>query len=155
MKLYLVIDTSGSMSEGGKRFIARGVARFTEQYVRLGYGCADMVLVLWSDKARIVEWDTDQEIPNEVLESRGSVNFESLLNLIGDNPEAKVAIITDGFFSRDNSKAFKVWRQNLQLDSLRVIKVGADSVPNLKEPYVYSSDDLFSAYDGWLQGGAE
>lgn len=36
--VWLVCDTSGSMVEGGKRLIMRGLVRQVEQFLRLGYG---------------------------------------------------------------------------------------------------------------------
>ena len=35
--VWLVCDTSGSMIEGGKRLIMRGLVRQVEQFHRLGY----------------------------------------------------------------------------------------------------------------------
>ena len=35
--LWILVDASGSMTEGGKRYMVRNVARTVEQFVRLGH----------------------------------------------------------------------------------------------------------------------
>ena len=50
--IWLVCDTSGSMIEGGKRLIVRGLVRQVEQFFRLGYGrTRKLQLVLWAGAA--------------------------------------------------------------------------------------------------------
>ncbi len=56
--VWLVCDTSGSMLEGGKRLIVRGLVRQVEQFLRLGYGPKkDLKLVLWNDEAASQTWN--------------------------------------------------------------------------------------------------
>lgn len=154
MIIHLVWDTSGSMAEWGKYLIARGIARTMEQYLRLGYGYADLKLIAWSNEARVLDWCSDQEFPPELLLSEGSVNAKALVSLLGMEPGGKVLILTDGFWSPVDAKALKRWKECLQPDTLRVIKVGADANPQLKGRDVFAAEDLFAALDGWLEGGA-
>jgi hypothetical protein len=152
--LWIVCDASGSMSEGGKHLIARGVARATEQYFRLGYGSADLKLVTWSKEARVVEWIPDKEFPPEMLVCERAANAEALITLLGEQPDGKVLFITDGFWSQDDAKALKRWKEGIQQYTLRVIKIGADANPHLKGADVFAAEDLFAALDGWLERGA-
>jgi len=153
MILHLTCDTSGSMSEGGKHLIVRSVARAVEQYFRFGYGHANLNLVAWGNEARVAEWNLDEEFPPEMLICEGVASVEALINLLGEQPEDKVLLITDGFWSLDDVKALKRWRESLQQDTLRVIKIGADANPRLKGTDVFAAKDLFAALDGWLEGG--
>ncbi len=153
MILYLICDISGSMSEGGKNLITRGIARAVEQYVRLGYGCADLKLVAWSQEASVVEWSPGKEFPPELLVCERIANAEALITLNGKQPDGKVLLITDGFWAQDDAKALKRWKESLQQGTLRVIKIGADANPHLKGMDVYAAEDLFAALDGWLEGG--
>ncbi len=152
--LYMVVDVTGSMAEGGKSLIARGVARAAEQYLRLGYGCADLKLIAWSCDAQIVDWSPDQEFPSEMLVSKGAANAKALIALLDKHPRGKVVIVTDGFWAQAEAKALKRWKESLQPDTLRIIKVGADANPQLKGDGVFAADELFAALDGWLEGGA-
>jgi hypothetical protein len=154
MILHLICDVSGSMSEGGKSLITRGVARAVEQYVRLGYGRADLRLVAWSNEARVVEWRLGDEFPPELLVCERIAKADALINLIGNQTVCKILLITDGFWSQDDAKALKRLKESIQQDMLRVIKIGADANPHLKGPDVFAAEDLFIALDGWLEGGA-
>lgn len=63
-------------------------------------------------------------------------------------------LLTDGFWSLADARELKRWKQGLQPDTLRVIKIGADANPQLKENDVLPVEDFFAALDGWLEGGA-
>ena len=151
--LNVIIDTSGSMSEGGKHLIARGVARALGQYFHLGYGCAELKLVAWSKEVRLIEWTPNKEFPPEILVCEKAANAEALITLLSEHPDGKVLLITDGFWSRDDAKALKRWKERLQQNTLRVIKIGADANPQLKGAHVFAAEDLFVALDGWMNGG--
>ena len=153
--IYLVWDTSGSMGEWGKLMIARGVARAIEQYLCLGYGSADLKLVAWGNEARVIDWRSDQEFPPELLVSGGSASAKALISLLGMDPSGKVMLLTDGFWSQANERELKRWKQGLQPDTIRVIKIGADANPHLKGPDVFVAEDLFAVLDGWLEGRAK
>jgi hypothetical protein len=153
MTLHLVCDISGSMSEGGKHLIARGVARATEQYLRFGYGCADLRLVAWGNEARVVEWIPNDEFPQEMMVCEGAANAETLITLLGEQPDGKVLLITDGFWSQDDAKVLQRWKKSLPMDALRVIKIGADADPQLRGADVFAAADMFAALEGWLKGG--
>ena len=155
MILHLTCDKSGSMSEGGKHLIVRSVARAVEQYSRFGYGHAILNLVAWSNEARVVEWNPDEGFPPEMLTCEGAASVKALINLLGEQPKDKVLLVTDGFWALDEVKALKRWRKRLQQDTLRVIKIGADTNPHLKGTDVFAAEDLFVALDGWLEGGVE
>lgn len=154
MLIHLVVDTSGSMGEWGKLFIARGVAGAVEHYLRLGYGRAEMKLVAWGTKVKLIEWHPDQEFPPEMLTPQGMSSAKPLVDLFADNPSGKIALITDGLWSHPDERALKRWKAGLPPDSLRIIKVGADANSHLKGPNVFAVEELFAALDGWLEGGA-
>ena len=153
MTLYLACDTSGSMTEAGKLLIIRGVARAVEQYYRLGYRSGEIKLIAWGEGARIVNWIPDNEYPPEMLDCKGGLNAEPLIELLGEQIDGKVLLITDGLWTPDAAAALKRWKKRLLPDTLRVIKVGADANTQLKGSDVFSAEDLFAALDGWGQRG--
>jgi hypothetical protein len=147
----LVCDTSGSMLEGGKRLIVRGLVRQVEQYLRLGYGLRrDLQLVLWAEQVTAQVCDLREEVPEELFECAGPANGKALVELLGDSADAKVLILTDGFWSDESRHAIEVWRSGVPQDTLRVLKVGADANPQFTGDYVFESEDFFSAVDRWL-----
>ena len=151
MILYLVCDTSGSMSEDEKFLIMRGVVRATEQYFRFGYGCADLKLVAWSEDARLVEWLPDHEFPEEMLVCEKAASAEALIALLDTQPDGRILLITDGFWAQDEAKKLKRWKEKLQPDALRAVKIGNDASPQLKGADVFAAENLFAALAGWLE----
>ena len=156
MTLHLVCDISGSMKEGGKHFIMRTLVTTVAQWVLYGYGRTEITLWAWGSEARrIPDWGTKSEFPEQLLSCAGIVNGSSLIQSIGGNHDGKILLFTDGFWSRDDARALNRWRDNLPSNMLRIIKIGADANPQLKGPDLFSSDELFSALDGWLQEDEE
>lgn len=154
MLIHLVWDTSGSMVEWGKILNARGVARAIEQYLRLGYGSADLKLVAWCNETRVFDWHPDQEFPPELLVPGTAANAKALVTFFGTEPSGKILLLTDGFWAWEDARELKRWKQSLQQHTLRIIKIGADANPQLKGDDVFSAEDIFAALDGWLEGGA-
>lgn len=149
--LWLVCDASGSMLEGGKRLIARGLVREVEQYIRLGYGAkTDIKLVVWNSYAKSVTWVPRDEVPLDLFDCKHSADGDALVQLLADPADDRVLLLTDGFWSDDSRSAIKRWKAKLQQDAVRIIKVGADANPKLKGSDVFGAEDFFAAMDGWL-----
>lgn len=149
--VWLVCDTSGSMIEGGKRLIMRGLVRQVEQFHRLGYAPKrDLKLVLWSDDAISHPWNPAEEVPSELFKCSGSAAGDALVRLVGEPPDDKVLLLTDGFWPDESRAAIKQWKDAMALGALRVIKVGADANPKLKGADVFEAEDFWIAMEGWL-----
>jgi len=153
MTLYLICDISGSMSEGGKCLITRGITLAIEQYFRFGYGKGEIKLIAWGKEARIAEWVSGNEYPNEMLDCKGAANAKALIELLGEQIDGKVLLLTDGFWKSGAEKELKRWMKRQKLDILRIIRIGADANTHLKEFNTFSAEDLFVALDGWLERG--
>ena len=151
MTVWLICDASGSMIEGGKRLIVRGLVQQVEQYLRLGHATdVDLRLVTWRDHAAEIEWIAGDEVPGELLECGGSVDAAELLALLGHCSDDRYLMLTDGFWPDDSRKRLKHWRDRLSPDALRVIKIGADSNPKMMGDEVFEAECLLEAMDGWL-----
>lgn len=152
--LHLICDISGSMGDGGKPFAMRTVVMAIAQWVQLGYGGAEIRLSSWASETNdFLDWSAKDEFPAELLSCDGSSNWETLIKLLGEKPEGKVLIFTDGFWTKEGAKILRQWKELLPPDTLRIIKIGADANPQLKGTDVFAVDDFFSALDGWLEGG--
>ena len=153
--LYIIVDVSGSMFEWGKNLIANNTVRAIDQYIRLGKSNVEIKLVAWRKDASIIDWKLDDELPPSLMTCEGCANADALIALLEKTPDAKIVIITDGFWSSADAKKIKRWKKNLPADTLRILKIGSDSNPMLKGDEVFPVEDLFAALDGWLQGGDE
>ena len=152
MTLHLVCDISGSMSDDGKPFIMRTLVTTVSQWAWYGYGRAEISLWAWASEARrIPDWGKKSEFPAELLCCEGIANSAALIQCLGNKLEGKVLLLTDGFWSLDDRKNLERWKNCLPLDTLRIIKVGADAEPQLKWTGVFSSEEIFAALDSWLE----
>lgn len=155
MTLHLFCDISGSMSEGGKLFTQRTVVMSVAQLVRFGYASAEIKLYGWAAETRhFPNWSTKDEFPTELLSCSGTSNGQALIQCLGETPNSKVLILTDGFWNREDARVLKRWKELLPLDTIRLIKIGADANQQLKGSDVFPAEDLFAALDGWLEGGS-
>ncbi len=151
MVVWLVCDASGSMVEGGKRFIVRGLIRQFEQYFRLGHAPrADLRLVAWQDHAVQLVWETDDEVPAGQLDCKGQADAGDLTRLLGVSVGDRYLILSDGYWTEESRRELKSWRERLSGDALRIVKIGADANPKLTGPDVFEPEDFFAAVDGWL-----
>jgi len=153
MILYLVCDISGSMEEDAKPFVMRTAVLTVAQWVRLGYGRAEIRLCAWGPEARCLpNWSVKDEYPAEFLACNGTSNGEALIQLLGKVPDGKVMIFSDGFWSCEDEKSLGRWRGNLPPNALRIVKIGADANPDLKGADVFTAEEMFAALDGLLEG---
>ncbi|WLH81780.1 VWA domain-containing protein [Pseudomonas sp. FP2335] len=151
MTLFLVCDTSGSMSEGGKPFITRTAVMTIAQWMHLAGGQEQIRLCAWGSEAVFSDWSMTDDYPEHMLVCRGTSSASALTRLLGDSPDGKILLLTDGFWSSTEARHLKQWRARLRDDSVRVIKTGADANPQLKGSDVFLAEDLFAALDGWLE----
>lgn len=148
--LYIVCDISGSLAENGKRMLLRGIARTIEQYIRFGYGAGVLKLVLWNSTASVAEWNPDDEFPEQLLKCYGPNNAENLCALLDSAPEGKIILLTDGYWTKDDTAVLKRWERKLPSDTLRIIKIGGETSPLWRKKNVFSPEEVFSMLDGWL-----
>lgn len=155
MKLHLVCDSSGSMGDGGKKFAMRTVVMAIAQWVQREYAGVEIRLCSWGSETRdFPRWSANEEFPAELLYCEGTSKWDDLIQLLGEQPDGKVLLFTDGFWPQESAKALSRSKQYLPLDTLRIIKIGADANPQLRGPHVFIAEDFFSAMDGWLEGGS-
>lgn len=151
MTLFLVCDTSGSMSEGGKPFITRTAVTTIAQWIHLAGGGAQVRLCAWGSEAVFSDWTITDDYPEHMLVCGGTSSATALTRLLGDSPDGKVLLLTDGFWSSTETRHLKQWRAGLPHHSVRFIKTGSDANPQLKGPDAFLAEDLFAALDGWLE----
>lgn len=151
MALWLVCDASGSMVEGGKRFIVRGLIRQVEQFFRLGHAPrVDLRLVAWQDRAVQLAWEAGDDVPTGQLECKGQADARDLTRLLGASAGDRYLILSDGYWTDESRRELKRWRESLSGDAVRILKIGADANPKLTGPDTFETEDFFAAMDGWL-----
>ena len=149
--LNILVDTSGSMLEGGKRLIARGVVRQAEQFIRLGYANAAIRLFSVCDKPEAIEWDPDTEYPNSLLTCSGLLNMPLLLDALKDST-GKYLFLSDCSWDSKTKRAFTTWVETLPEDSVRIIQIGYEHKSAMRGCQSFAPEDFFLAMDNWLEG---
>lgn len=149
-KLYIVLDASASMTEGGKIMLMRGIARAVEQYVRFGIADVEIKLISLNSGIKFIEWNPDDEFPDEFFECDGSASFAALPDFLNLASDEKVLLLTDGCWSKEDIESFRLWKSKLPPDTVRLVKIGADYTQLLDSDGVFSTDEFFVALDNWL-----
>jgi len=148
--LWLACDTSGSMVEGGKRLITRGLVRQIEQYFRFEYEeDVELRLAAWSDDIRPCAWNRDEEFPEELLECRGAASGDALVAFVDAHSGESFVLITDGFWSSSSLSTIRSLREKVGPEVLRILKTGLDANMSLRGADVFTSEEVLSLLSGW------
>lgn len=160
--LYIIVDVSGSMNEMGKIHLQRNLCRYATQLRLIDqekYSGVDIRFYQWA-----------QNISELVLQSDGGVSAlnaegSSNLNVLSDflslylnvTERARILILSDGSFDRDDFKKFLEWKTTHTPTLIRTVAVGADAdLLKLKKistnNTVYLSENIASAIDSTIFG---
>lgn len=154
MTLYLAVDTSGSMGESDKRLVARSIVLTVAQYCRFErHPEVHIHLLATGDVSRLVEWNTEDEYPDELLDCSGKVDMLSLAKFVPPS-DAKFILVTDGAWGMPEKRAFEAIAESLPRDAVRIIKVGAETSYNLQtfesRKMVFDAEEILEVLDRWL-----
>ena len=150
--LWLVCDVSGSMLEGGKRFIARTLVNQVAQFFRLGYAQdREIKIVAWNNQTRLIPWNLGDEVPVEILDCSGSSDVEVLVQLCVEHVDDRFIVFSDGFWSESPQFALKECQIALNQGGIRFVSVGFDANLRLKGQNCYKPEDFFLIVEGWLE----
>ncbi len=153
--LYIIIDTSGSMIEGGKHFIARNFFIQLQQYIKYYTPNVNLKILSVNDETTEYSVSFEDEYPEELLNCKGKFNAEKtveFLNTKFDKNQDKVLLITDDL-SYDNERTVKIWSADLKYDTVRIIKLDmTESEKNTTENRrnCYCVEDLFKILNNWI-----
>lgn len=125
MTLNLVVDNSGSMIEGGRRFIERTVVRQFGRYLRTGKISAEVRLYLLSDNLIETAWKPDEDVPAALLSPSGHLNVETLMSA-PSLMEGKTVLISDSCLSTEDQK-LQEWMARQTTEKVVVVRIGEDA----------------------------
>lgn len=149
-EINLLCDTSGSMAEGGKRYILRNQIRAIDQYYRLLGKNVDIKLILWSNNPAVIDWGRGQDVPDGILDCNGRSDMSALIKAIGSDNEGYFAVLSDCFWDSNTRKELSEWSRALRPNHFRIIKIGEDANPSIKGPNVYEGSELIAALEDWV-----
>jgi uncharacterized protein YegL len=155
--LFVVCDTSGSMSEGGKRMLVRNLLTYLHQFARMCPAVAptwSLRVIAWGEATEVVE------VEGEILPFRcvGKTSADSLAILLTTHLEnvsqPRLLLISDGQWHRDELTRLVQWRRSMSNVSVRVIATGYDAnVQHLRQlagaSAVFNPEEIVAALHSW------
>lgn len=126
MTLNLVVDNSGSMIEGGRRFIERTVVRQFGRYLRTGKIDADVRLYLLSDNLVETAWKPDEDVPAALLSPSGHLNVEALMSA-PSLWDGKTVLISDFCLGTEEDQKLQEWMTRQTTEKVVAVRIGEDA----------------------------
>ena len=126
MTLNLVVDNSGGMIEGGRRFVERTVVRQFGRYLRAGRISAEVRLYLLSDNLVETAWKPDEDVPAALLSPSGHLNVETLVSA-PSLLEGKIVLVSDFCFSIEEKKKLQEWMARKTTEKVVAVRIGEDA----------------------------
>jgi|GEM_PF-659010 len=133
-QLWVICDTSGSMSEAGKPAVLRSLLSFLGLANELAYNAVSLTrekTVVWNEKPEIFA-----SIPNATdMRFFGRPNMDALLAMLSasipSDSNVSILFLTDGQWPQDYLQAFQKWFRTQPRVGLAFVAVGCDS--NLRQ----------------------
>lgn len=147
--LWILVDASGSMTEGGKRYMVRHVARTVEQFIRLGYLKGSVhVIAFRNGEGWLVNWNVDDEFPMDIVFVDHPPSPTDLCSFL-ESASGSFMLVSDGFIDRKSAKAINTWKTKLPKNKLFFVPVGSDAVAGKHRDIAVKPEALWAVVDAW------
>ena len=148
-ELWILVDASGSMTEGGKCYMVRNVVRTVEQFTRFGSLAGSIRLVAFRNgEGWLVNWNVDNEFPLDMVFVDHPPSPTDLRSLL-ESVTGRFLLVSDGFFDRKSAQAINIWKTNLPKNKLFFVPVGGDAVVGKHRDIMVKPENLWFAVDAW------
>lgn len=143
--LWLLVDVSGSMTEGSKPYRIRNVARTVEQFVRFGHLDGTLRLAALRDgSVWVVGWNPDDEFPLAGLfPAAPPADAADLSGFLG-NASGRMLLLSDGFLDRKTANALRAWAEGRPDGSFVFVPIGADTPAGAFRAATVDPEDLWT-----------
>lgn len=150
MVLHVVVDNSGSMTEGGRRFIERTAIRQLDRFLRKKRNSVALKLYVLSATLQECVWSRDDEVPDAIIHPHGRMCLDPLgqATIAQDN---RIVLITDNPANRD----LRDWLTLRSTAVARVLIVGGDMDYDLRQKGIYTMDQIDDLLTGWFDGAEQ
>ena len=148
--LWLVVDASGSTGECGRKMLSRQICRSVEQYLRYGYGSAELHLVIAAGEVNEVEWSAVEEFPLDKMPCLGMFDSASVVQFF-EGKLGRILIVTDGYVGARGADVLSDWALTREPDSVRMILTNPARKLKSNSIKTFSAQEMFLALDQWLE----
>lgn len=147
--IWLLVDSSGSMTESGKAFAVRNVARTVEQFVRLGHLQGSVRLAAFRNgEAWSVDWNVDDEFPLDSVFADSPSSTSDLRSFL-EGVTGRFLLVSDGFFDRKSASAITIWKTGLSENELFFVPVGGDAIAGKHRDVAVKPEELWNVVNAW------
>lgn len=147
--LWILVDASGSMTEGGKRYMVRNVVRTVEQFVRLGHLKGSIRLAAFRNgEAWSVDWNVNDEFPMDSVFVDSPSSASDLRSFL-EGVTGRFLLVSDGFIDRKSASAITIWKAGLSENELFFVPVGGDAVAGKHRDVAVKPEELWKVVDAW------
>ncbi len=147
--LWILVDASGSMTEGGKRYMVRNVARTVEQFVRLGYLKGSIRLAAFRNgEAWMIDWNVDDEFPLDLIFADAPSLISGFQQFL-EGVTGRFLLVSDGFIDRKSASAITIWKAGLSGNELFFVPLGGDAVAGKHRDVAVKPEELWKVVDSW------
>lgn len=148
--LNIVVDNSGSLIEGGKRFIARTVLRQLREFWLAMNPDGKIRLFLLSDMGlKEVSWPKDKDVPVEVLSPRGRAKINDVVSNLWQQDDG-VVLISDYCMLPEDRKTLRAWIDRMGVRRARLVVLGDVLSVDQTEQGVFSAEQVDGVLSGFL-----
>ena len=150
--LNLVADNSGSLMEGGRRFIERTVLRqIRESFLQREASGAIRLFLLSAEGLVETPWPKDEDVPDVVLHPQGRVSMDAVTASAWTEDDA-IVFTGDCCMLPEERKRLDAWIQKMGVKRARVVVVG-DVLPVDRTTHGwYSAEQVDGVLDGLSLG---
>lgn len=148
--LWLVVDASGSTGECGRKMLSRQICRSVEQYLRYGYGSAELHLVIATGEVNEVEWSGAEEFPLDMMPCLGIFDSTAVVQFF-EGKLGRILIVSDGYVGAKGADILSDWALTREPDSVRMILTNPAKKLKSNSIKTFSSQEMFLALDQWLE----
>ena len=153
--LNIVVDNSGSLIEGGKRFIERTLLRqLREMWFAKNPSEALCLFLLASTGLKEVMWPADEDVPDAVLLPHGHASIDGLIA----HPWTKddgVVLLCDYCMLPEERKALRTWVGKMGIRRARLLIVGDGLSVDQTEQGLYTAEQIDGVLTEFLTEDAE
>ena len=147
--LWILVDASGSMTEGGKRYMVRNVARTVEQFVRLGHLDGSIRLAAFRNgEVWTVDWIVNDEFPLDLVFADAPSSPSELQRFL-EGAAGRFLLVSDGFIDKKSALAITNWKAGLSGNELFFVPVGGDAVTGKHRDVAVKPEELWTVVDAW------
>ena len=153
MKLWQIIDASGSMAESAKRLIVRETLRTISQYVKYYSFDIELHYIYAGDKIDIIDASLEDNYPEKFFELGTGLNIQDLVERLS-TLDGYFLFLTDGSWGHSVVANLKKWKSRLPEGTVKIIQVATGTLRLQRDFETYLSEEVITALDSWL-GKAE